>query len=143
MSVSSSSIYLFGATSIVGWNLYRIARQELIPFCNHNAKSQACNHWRRLNIENADQLRSIFKENPPRILIHCAGICDVEKCETYPEWAFTMNVESVSKLLAILPEETRLVYCSSDHIFGNDGIYREHSTPDPITVYARSKSEAE
>jgi len=54
-----------------------------------------------------------------------------------------MNVESVSNLLAILPPETRLVYCSSDHIFGNDGIYTEHSKPDPISVYARSKLAAE
>ena len=38
---------------------------------------------------------------------------------------------------------TRLVYLSSDHVFGGDGVYTEASVPSPISVYGRTRVEAE
>lgn len=141
--MNSNSIYLFGATSIVGWNLFRVARNGMVPFCNHNTKVGTCKSWRRVNLEDRDEIKAVFQRNPPHTLIHCGGICDVEKCENNPEWAYSINVESVSTLLDYLPEQTRLIYCSSDHVFGHDGRYTEYSEPSPISVYGRSKTQAE
>ena len=140
---TSNSIYLFGGTSIVGWNLFLAAQGRVIPFCNHNTKAEACKSWRRLNLEDRNEIKTVFQENPPCILIHCGGICDIEKCEKNPEWAYAINVESVSTLLDYLPEQTRLIYCSSDHVFGVDGRYTENSDPSPISAYGRSKVQAE
>ena len=139
----SNSIYLFGATSIVGWNLFRIAPNKIVPYCNHNTKAEPCKAWRRLNLEDQEEIKTVFSKNPPRTLIHCGGICDVEKCEKSPEWADSINVESVANLLDHLPQQTRLIYCSSDHVFGRDGSYTEDSDPSPISVYGQSKVEAE
>ena len=77
------------------------------------------------------------------MIIHCGGICDVEKCENSPAWAYSINVDSVSALLDYLPVQTRLIYCSTDHVFGSDGRYSESSDPHPISVYGRSKHKAE
>jgi len=77
-------------------------------------------------------------------LIHCAGICDVEKCEADPKWAELINVKSIRYILRYLPKKTRLVYCSSDHVFsGDSGPYTEYSTPDPISKYGKTRVDAE
>ena len=42
-----------------------------------------------------------------------------------------------------MPSATRLIYISSDHVFGGDGLYDENSLPCPISVYGRTRVEAE
>lgn len=54
-----------------------------------------------------------------------------------------INVEHVRRLLRVLPAKTKLVYVSSDHVFGGDGVYDEKSTPCPISVYGRTRVDAE
>ena len=54
-----------------------------------------------------------------------------------------MNVEYTRRVIAALPGHSRLVYVSSDHVFGGDGVYDEASAPCPISVYGRSRVAAE
>src|SRR5262249_44457947 len=55
-----------------------------------------------------------------------------------------VNVDATRFLVAHAPPKTRIVYCSSDHIFGGDhGPYFEDSPPAPISVYGRTRVEAE
>jgi dTDP-4-dehydrorhamnose reductase len=67
----------------------------------------------------------------------------VPKCEAAPDWACDINVEHVRRVLAALPPRTRLVYVSSDHVFGGDGVYDEASSPCPISMYGRTRLDAE
>jgi dTDP-4-dehydrorhamnose reductase len=61
----------------------------------------------------------------------------------WPELAYEINVCHVQRLLDTLPVSTRLVYVSSDHVFGGNGTYNEESTPCPISVYGRTRVAAE
>jgi dTDP-4-dehydrorhamnose reductase len=70
-------------------------------------------------------------------------VCDVAKCEADPEWAYDINVRSVENLLRLLSPATRLVYVSSDHVFGGDGLYDEACEPTPISVYGRTRVASE
>src|SRR4029079_12168866 len=47
------------------------------------------------------------------------------------------------EVLSGLPAGARMVYISSDHVFGGDGIYDEDAEPCPISVYGRTRVEAE
>src|SRR5262249_51257680 len=60
-----------------------------------------------------------------------------------PEWARKINVGHVRTVLSALPAHTRLVYLSSDHVFGGDGIYDEESATCPISAYGRTRVDAE
>ena len=62
----------------------------------------------------------------PDVLIYAHAVCDVPKCEAAPEWARALNVGHVERVLSALPVKTRLVYLSSDHVFGGDEIGRAH-----------------
>jgi len=67
----------------------------------------------------------------------------VPRCEVAPDWAREVNIVYLKRVLDALPDKTRLVYVSSDHVFGGDGVYDEYSQPCPISVYGRTRVEAE
>jgi dTDP-4-dehydrorhamnose reductase len=137
-------VWLFGGTSMIGWHVIRSSIQGLEVFCNRFAKFAACRDWRRINLDDADDVQALFASAAPRYVICCAGICDVDKCETDPDWAYRINVDGIVNLLANLPATTRFVYCSSDHVFSGDtGPYDEASDLDPITVYGQTRKTAE
>jgi dTDP-4-dehydrorhamnose reductase len=129
---------LFGATSIVGFTLAR-RFPELRPFVPQAAKSD----WPALHLEDPAWLQALLSTQPPQRLVYCHAVCDVSKCEENPDWAYDINVQHIQRLLEVLPESTRLVYVSSDHVFGGDGAYNEESEPCPISVYGRTRVEAE
>ena len=79
------------------------------------------------------------------LVIHAAGLVDLEQCEANPPLAHDLNVRSVEVLIQALRDTpTRLVYLSSDNVFDGrlDG-YTEDDPPTPLTVYGHSKVAAE
>jgi len=135
----SPSILLFGATSIPGFNLARLFPETIRPFVPPNSKSP----WSALNLEDPAWLKALFSTHVAPLLIYCHAVCDVPKCEAGPDWAYEINVNHIRRLLDTLPDATRLVYVSSDHVFGGDGTYNEESKPCPISVYGQTRVEAE
>ena len=139
----SHPIVLFGATSILGFNLTRLYSDEVLPFTSPGNTARAVQHWSALNLEDPEWVEAIFAQHQPKILLYCHAVCDVPNCEANPHWANEMNVRHLQRVLHALPQQTRLVYVSSDHVFGGDGTYTEQSPPCPISVYGRSRVEAE
>lgn len=136
-------IHLFGASSILGWSF---ARQlpGLTVFCNRHTRIPPGARWNRLDLQDEDAVRALFRSERPDLVLHCAGICDVDKCEASPEFAHLVNVRGMESLLDHLPASTRVVYVSSDHVFSGDtGPYTESSRPDPISVHGRTRVQAE
>ncbi|MGD2138264.1 MAG: dTDP-4-dehydrorhamnose reductase [Gammaproteobacteria bacterium] len=79
-------------------------------------------------------------------VINCAAYTGVDKAESEPEQAFTINRDSAGRLAAAVAEEGgRLLHVSTDFVF--DGRlsrpYREEDAPNPLSVYGRSKLEGE
>lgn len=138
-------IFLFGATSMVGWSIYRSSGlADLVPFCNGFTRGAPPTIDRGIHLDDPVAVYELFAAERPPLIIHCAGVCDVEKCEESPEFAFSVNVDGMQLLLDHAPAETRIVYCSSDHVFsGDSGPYWEDSPTDPVSVYGRTRVAAE
>lgn len=137
------STLLFGATSILGFNLAAFFQETIVPFISPGNTSAAVSQWPVLQLGNPDWPESIFAQYQPDILLYCHAVCDVKKCEADPIWAHEINVQQLRPVIEALPEKTRLVYVSSDHVFGGNGEYDEHSRPCPISVYGRTRVDAE
>ena len=135
----SASGLLFGATSISGFALAQRFSDLLQPYVPPNSRGS----WPSLNLEEPAWLRSLFAERAPELLIYCHAVCDVSKCEETPAWADEINVQHVRRLVETLPETTRLVYVSADHVFGGNGCYDEESEVCPISVYGNTRVQAE
>ena len=139
----TASTLLFGATSILGFNLARSYPQSILPFVTPGRHAPSLRRWPTLNLADGAWAKAIFRQYEPDILLYCHAVCDVPKCQAAPEWAYEINVEHVRRVLAAMPSKTRLVYVSSDHVFGGDGAYDEASPPCPISVYGATRVEAE
>jgi dTDP-4-dehydrorhamnose reductase len=136
--------FLFGANSMLGWSILQAGAGDTTPFCNGNTKTLPEGIERGVHLDDELAMSLLFAAEKPAMIIHCAGICDVEVCETSPDFAHSVNVEGTRILLEYAPPEARIVYCSSDHVFGGDhGPYFEDSPTAPISVYGRTRVAAE
>lgn len=139
----ASSILLFGATSLLGFHLATRFPKTVLPFVSPGNTAKAVRHWPELQLHDPCWITDVIQRMEPNILLYCHAVCDVPKCEADPAWAYEMNFSQLGRVIKSLPEPTRLVYVSSDHVFGGDGVYTEESDPCPISVYGRTRVEAE
>lgn len=84
-----------------------------------------------------------FRQEPPRLIIHCAAIATVADAQKNPELARRVNVDAV-KFLAELAADIPFVFFSTDLVFdGRKGDYVETDQPNPLHVYGETKLAAE
>ena len=137
------STLLFGATSILGFSIARLFPQTVVPFITRANRARSIRQWPVLNLEDPLWPETVFDQYQPDLLLYCHAVCDVPRCEAAPDWAREVNMVYLGRVIAALPQTTRLVYVSSDHVFGGDGVYDEDSLPCPISVYGRTRVDAE
>jgi len=98
-----------------------------------------------LDLENTGRLTRQFEELAPDIVVHTAGLTNVDRCEDDPALARHVNAELARNVAeAAASRNVRLVHVSTDHLFaGTRSDYCEGDTPEPLNEYARSKLLAE
>ncbi|TVS87915.1 sugar nucleotide-binding protein [Mycobacterium helveticum] len=80
----------------------------------------------------------------PRVVIYAAGLSDPDRCERDPSASYDVNVRGVRHAAAAASRiGGRVIYYSSDYVFGAPGSYREDAQVAPRQVYGRHKVEAE
>ena len=78
----------------------------------------------------------------PNLIVNAAAFVDVERCETDPEMAWSVNAVGAQNLaLSARNLDCDLVYISTDYIFDgeSDSDYDEVAEPRPVNQYGRSK----
>lgn len=130
---------------MLGWSILRAAgSHDVLPFCNEGTHPRPNGVPRGIDLDDEASVAALFAQTRPQLIIHCAGVCDVGTCEDSPEFAHTVNVEGTRILAEHAPRDARIIYCSSDHVFGGDaGPYDEDSPLTPISVYGRTRVAAE
>jgi dTDP-4-dehydrorhamnose reductase len=138
-------VFLFGASSMLGWSIFRArGTVPVTAFVNGNTRSLPPDVERGIHLDDQLAVYELFQAEQPALIITCAGVCDVEKCEQSPDFAWSVNVDGTQILIDQAPPSARIVYCSSDHVFSGDGgPYHEHSPVDPISFYGRTRAAAE
>ncbi len=143
MSTVPTKALLLGATSLLGFTLARRFPGVLAPLANPHNRAADGEDWHRARLDRPEEWVSILEAEPPALVLYAHAVCDVAKCERHPDWAYRLNVDCLALVLSHLPAACRLVYLSSDHVFGNDGAYNEASAPCPISAYGRTRVAAE
>lgn len=95
-----------------------------------------------LDITQYGDVREVFQQVGPQVVIHCAAYTKVDDAESDFDQAFKVNVIG-SKYLAAqcLEHKARMVYISTDYVFDGEAgkFYREYDTPKPLNVYGQTK----
>lgn len=141
------SIFITGIAGMLGSNIsyllrdkYHISGVDLHEIKIPNVK---CNIFSALDMEH---IREQFLLNKVDILIHCAALVNVDECEVNQEYARQINYD-LTKDLADLCNELGIVmiFISTDAVFDGKeaSLYKENDMPNPISVYGKTKLEAE
>jgi len=87
----------------------------------------------------------LLDEMQPDLVIHCAAMAILDRCEEEPELAWRANAELPGRMAAEAGRRgIRFVHFSTDAVFdGLKGDYTEEDEPNPVSVYARSKRAGE
>ncbi len=99
----------------------------------------------RVDIADYDDVRRVFADFTPSVVINCAAMTAVDACETERDRCWNVNVDAVENLArCCLAHGSRLVQLSTDFVFdGEQGPYRESDRPEPVNFYGKSKLAAE
>jgi dTDP-4-dehydrorhamnose reductase len=95
-----------------------------------------------LDISSDQAVRAEMDASRPGLILNCAASTDVDRCEREPEWAYGVNAEG-PRLLArhAASIDAEIVHVSTDYVFDGtkEGFYTQQDSPNPLSVYARSK----
>ena len=130
-------ILLTGRDGQVGWEL----QKALAPLGKIFAYDR-----NGLDLQNADQIRSVIRDVRPHVIVNAAAYTAVDKAETDTETAHEVN----AKAPGIMAEEAKalnalLVHYSTDYVFDGMAIapYSENAPTSPWNVYGKTKLDGE
>jgi dTDP-4-dehydrorhamnose reductase len=99
-----------------------------------------------LDITNRHNVEQFFADHKPEAVINCAGYTAVDKAETDSSLAFELNGASVGHLALNASKAGAIfVHISTDYVYDLNKTmpYVEEDTPNPQSVYAKSKYNGE
>jgi len=107
-----------------------------------NINGVKCYH---IDLSSFEKVALAIREASASLVVHCAGIANVEVCEADPIAAHYSNVVIARNVaLGCKLQGVKLLHISTDHLFS--GIYSmvdEMAFVEPINVYAQTKAKAE
>jgi dTDP-4-dehydrorhamnose reductase len=87
---------------------------------------------------------ALLRAHRPRLVLHCAALTDVDRCEAEPALAERVNAELPGLLAAACRRRgARLIHVSTDAVYGGPGPHREDAIATPVNLYAASKLRGE
>jgi dTDP-4-dehydrorhamnose reductase len=120
----------------------KLAKEKFEVYGTYNMRVSSNQSLIKLNIINQDNLRNVFKEIKPDIVLNTTALHNVDYCESHQEEAYDINAKAV-RMIADLCNNlgSRLIHFSTDFVFdGNKvGKYSESDNPNPLNIYAKSK----
>jgi len=140
-------IFITGISGLLGLNLaLQVQDRFQISGCYHNHPIILDEiEPLKLDITSLGPLEQALQRIQPDIIVHTAGLTNVEECESNPEASYRLNVEATQHVARIASAlSAQLVHISTDHLFdGTTAWNTEADIPSPLNTYARTKWEAE
>jgi dTDP-4-dehydrorhamnose reductase len=95
-----------------------------------------------LDITDEKTVDQVLAETNPDIILNLAAMTDVDECENNPSLARAINVDGVKNLCNGF--KGHFIQISTDYVFdGRAGPYSELDKTNPISVYGRTKLDAD
>jgi dTDP-4-dehydrorhamnose reductase len=133
-----SRVIVTGATGLLGCSLGPFLQKR-----GHQVTRVGNTHASDLNIDltNCEQTARALDDAKPDVIINLVALTDVDRCETHPQEAYSLNVKTVESLCAwmkIAGQACHLIHISTDQVYDGPGPHTE----DDLTIcnfYAMSK----
>jgi dTDP-4-dehydrorhamnose reductase len=143
-------VLVTGSNGLLGQKLSDLLQRQIGVQLTATARSKSSIPLTNASFEILDicdpaAVQKIFDNVRPDVVIHCAAMTLVDKCELERESCWSANVTSVEHLInACRTYDSHLVHVSTDFVFsGEYGPLDETAIPSPVNFYGESKAEAE
>ena len=143
-------ILITGSNGLLGQKLVKLCLERGLNFIatskgeNRNPDCPTINYL-SLDISIFLEINNVFQFYYPTHVIHTAAITNVDYCEEHNDECQIMNVDAIKLLLrASIQYDAHFQLLSTDFVFdGEKGNYKEEDIVNPLSVYAKSKVDAE
>ncbi|MDD3217571.1 MAG: dTDP-4-dehydrorhamnose reductase [Lachnospiraceae bacterium] len=131
-------VWITGANGQVGTAINRVVEPLDFEIMNTDMDE--------LDVTVMEEVLRFAQINRPDVIINCAAVTDVKKCEENPKNAYLVNALGARNLaIAARKSDAVMVQISTDDVFDGKATepYKEFDETNPITVYGKSKLSAE
>jgi dTDP-4-dehydrorhamnose reductase len=128
---------LFGASGLLGFELSRALRSLGTVVAPSTAE---------VDVRQSEQVAAIVRQIRPAIIVNAVAWTDVDAAEQNQTAATLLNVQFCGQLVECAKTTgALLVHFSSDYVFSGAGTtpWRETDCPQPVSVYGKTKFEAD
>jgi len=139
-------ILITGASGFIGSHLgHWLSREHDIVGIVNRAHREPSFRFARVDLRDERAVAAWMESFVPHVIVHSAALSRVVECEDQPDAAFSLNVRVTTQLVRWAERlRSKFIFLSSDQVFsGCKGGLRESDTPDPVSVYGRTKLEGE
>ena len=144
------NILIIGANGFTGRRILNdlVAREIYnITACSLRNDIQSGDGYQfiRTDIRNASEVRALFKEVCPDVVINTSALSVPDFCETHHNEARATNITAVEHLARACEQYgSRFIHLSTDFVFDGrtDRLYTEEDEPNPVNYYGITKLEA-
>lgn len=143
-------IVITGSNGLLGQKLVKLCLErnwEFIATSKGKNRNPACPEQKyfSLDVTNKLEINQVFNSFYPTHVIHTAAITNVDYCEDHQEECHEVNVQATKLLFQASKQfEAHFQLLSTDFVFdGQQGNYQETDPVNPLSVYAKSKVDAE
>jgi len=130
-------VLLLGSNGQLGWELTRT--------CPNNITLTTCD-YPEVDFGSTDSISQCINSTEPDCIINAAAYTPVDKAEQEKELAYRINHLAVLEIAELCRENTiSMVHISTDFVFNGENFkpYQPSDTPDPQSVYGKSKLKGE
>ena len=144
MNASKPRLLIIGASGFVGQHLARRA-VGCFDVWEADLAAPPGEHGVAIDITSAGSVDAGFHQSVPAAVVLLAGVSDIDQCEARPDLAEAVNVGGTAHVAeACARTGANLLFISSAAVFdGAKHGYRESDSPTPVSVYGRTKANAE
>lgn len=94
---------------------------------------------RPCDLTDREAVSAMLADVRPDLVIHAAGMTDVDSCEADEEAANRVNRDGTTHLADFLPAKAKVVYVSTDQVYPDTPGPHAEGEEAPVNVYGRSK----
>lgn len=143
-------LLITGSNGLLGQKLvdYCVQKEiDFIPTSKGENRNTACppENYQVMDITNRAEVLAVIAKHRPTHVIHTAAMTNVDQCELNPDECALINVKATRYLVEACNQvNAHFQLLSTDFVFdGEKGNYVEEDEVNPLSVYAKSKVDAE
>jgi dTDP-4-dehydrorhamnose reductase len=141
------TVLIFGVSSYIGSNLAEYLKKYFrVIGTYHGYKTRIKDVLTfPCDVLNREQVQLVVHEARPDFTIYAVGLTQLDLCQRHPKLADALNSVGVFNVTEVSERyKARTILLSSAYVFnGSDREFLESDTPDPNTMYGKTKSAAE